>query len=100
MTGATISAAESDGYTYIDLNRASTDYLNAIGPDDAYTYNLNPTDFTHLNDQGSIVFGGLVAELILAALPSLDTYIDVKPELATALEKGVYYWPSQGQERW
>ncbi|KAL4892237.1 SGNH hydrolase-type esterase domain-containing protein [Aspergillus ambiguus] len=92
---ATIDAAETAGVAYIDLNRASTDYLNSIGPQNAYTYNLNADDQTHLNVQGSRVFGGMVAELILGVLPSLgeEGYVEVDPELLTALQDGEYYWP-------
>jgi len=39
-------------------------YLNKIGPDAAHRLNLIPTDNTHLNYNGSIVFGRLVADLI------------------------------------
>ncbi|PYH45602.1 rhamnogalacturonan acetylesterase [Aspergillus saccharolyticus JOP 1030-1] len=92
---ATIAAAEATGSTWIDLNEASTQYLNAIGEADAWTYNLNPTDETHLNVEGSVVFGGLVALLIEGALSELkaEGYVRVKKELEKALEEGKYYWP-------
>ena len=93
-TAHTITAAKIVNTSYIDLNRASTDYLNAIGPTDAYTYNLNPTDYTHLNDQGSIVFGGIVANLMLGAVPALKPYLSVNPALTKAVASGTYYFPS------
>ncbi|CAG7921050.1 unnamed protein product [Penicillium olsonii] len=94
-TAATIKAAHSTGVRVIDLNKASTDYLNAIGPDDAYTYNLNPTDYTHLNGPGSVVFGGIVADLIIkvAAELSKDGYLKVDKTLKKDVKDGIYYWP-------
>ncbi|PYH96941.1 SGNH hydrolase [Aspergillus ellipticus CBS 707.79] len=92
---ATIVAAERTNASYIDLNKASTDYLNSIGPADAYTYNLDADDYTHINVEGSQVFGGMVAALIDQILPELkdDGYLEVNSSLLAALEKGKYYWP-------
>ncbi|KAL5361198.1 esterase [Aspergillus floccosus] len=93
---ATIDAADTVGVGYIDLNRASTDYLNSIGPQDAYTYNLKAGDQTHLNVQGSQVFGAMVAELIRKEFPCLGEagVVHVDPDLLMALEDGEYYWPA------
>jgi len=41
------------------------DYCNAIGPEAAWKYNLNPTDYTHLDTKGSVVFGRLVSDLLV-----------------------------------
>lgn len=92
---ATIDAADTAGVAYIDLNRASTDYLNSIGPQNAYTYNLKADDQTHLNVQGSQVFGGMVAELIRNEFPCLGEagFVNVDPDLLMALHDGEYYWP-------
>lgn len=94
-TTATISAAHSSGAKFIDLNEASTTYLNAIGPDDAYTYNLNPTDYTHLNVPGSIVFGGIVANLVAQNFVSLAKYgyLHADEKLKRDVESGIYFWP-------
>ncbi|CAG7969224.1 unnamed protein product [Penicillium salamii] len=94
-TAATIQAAHSTDVKVIDLNKASTDYLNAIGPDNAYTYNLNPTDYTHLNGPGSVVFGGIVADLIIQVESDLakDGYLKVDKTLKKDVNEGVYYWP-------
>ncbi|KAF4305568.1 putative gdsl-like lipase acylhydrolase protein [Botryosphaeria dothidea] len=43
-TAAALSVAEEKGALSINLNKASTDYLNAIGSEDAWTYNLTPDD--------------------------------------------------------
>jgi hypothetical protein len=69
--------------------------LNRIGPEKAYTYNLNPDDRTHLNVEGSIVFGGMVAELIDGVIAGLKKagYVRVDPKLKRALDRGEYYWP-------
>jgi lysophospholipase L1-like esterase len=92
-TAATISAAHHSGSKYIDLNQASTKYLNAIGPANAYTYNLNAADYTHLNVAGSVVFGGIVAEMIAQDFPYLkrDRYLRVNEQLKKDVERGIYY---------
>ncbi|GKZ30971.1 hypothetical protein AbraIFM66950_010796 [Aspergillus brasiliensis] len=92
---ATIIAAKNTETSYIDLNKASTDYLDSIGPANAYTFNLKPNDYTHLNAEGSQVFGGMVAFLIDQAFAELkdDGYVEVNVNLLTALEGGEYYWP-------
>jgi hypothetical protein len=66
---ATIAAGEAVGARVLDLNSASLSYVEAIGSTDAQTYNLNPTDMTHLNDWGSVVFGRMVADLLLGHEP-------------------------------
>ncbi|GFF29155.1 probable rhamnogalacturonan acetylesterase YesY [Aspergillus lentulus] len=98
---ATIAAAKNSHAAYIDLNGASTLYLNRIGPEKAYTYNLNPEDRTHLNAEGSIVFGGMVAELIEGVFAGLKKagYVRVDPRLKRALDRGAYYWPDTVDER-
>lgn len=94
VTAAAINAATEAKCTYINLNKASEDYLNAIGPQDAYTYNLNPTDYTHLNKEGSIVFGNLVATLMNQNVTGVGEYVVPEAEIAKALEEGVYYFPA------
>lgn len=95
VTAAAKEAASQSGAKIIDLNAASTKYLNAIGADKAATYNLNPTDFTHLNSEGSVVFGNMVAGLIDEALPELKNYVVPVKKIATALQKGEYYFPAE-----
>ncbi|EKG14213.1 Lipase GDSL [Macrophomina phaseolina MS6] len=63
-TAAALAVAEEKDALSIDLNRASTDYLNAIGSANAWTYNLTPDDRTHLNEAGQSVFGNMVAWLL------------------------------------
>jgi lysophospholipase L1-like esterase len=92
VVAATKEAAKKTGASIIDLNAASTQYLNAVGADNAATYNLKATDFTHLNSQGSVVFGNMVAMLIDEAVPELKEYVVPVGEIADALEKGEYYF--------
>ncbi|KAH7082656.1 SGNH hydrolase-type esterase domain-containing protein [Paraphoma chrysanthemicola] len=92
VTAATKAAASQSGAKIIDLNAASTAYLNAIGPDNSATYNLAPTDFTHLNAPGSRVFGTMVASLIDAAVPELKKYVVPVKAIADAIKNGVYYY--------
>lgn len=78
----------------IYLNAASTKYLNSIGADNAATYNLAATDFTHLNSQGSVVFGNLVAILIDDALSALASYVVPVAAVKKALLAGTYIFPA------
>ncbi|KAL2812751.1 SGNH hydrolase-type esterase domain-containing protein [Aspergillus granulosus] len=89
----TIQAAEQTGARWADLNEASREYLNAIGEENAMTYNLSEDDHTHLNEAGGVVFAGVVAQLLKGLEPSFDSYINVDPELAAALDSGEYYYP-------
>jgi hypothetical protein len=94
---ATISVAKKLGINYIDLNQASTNYLNAIGLANASTYNLEPSDFTHLNAMGSVVFGNLVSWLITSTTRlGKEVRPYTKPDLSIikAIEKGIYVAPS------
>lgn len=93
VTAAAKEAAKQSGADIIDLNAASTKYLNAIGPSNAATYNLIPTDFTHLNGEGSVVFGNLVAMLIDDEVPELSKWVKPVKKIEKALKKGVYIFP-------
>lgn len=93
VTAATKEAARQSGAQVIDLNAASAKYLNVIGAEKAATYNLAPTDFTHLNKAGSVVFGNLVALLINAEVDRVKKYVKPVKAIATALENGTYYYP-------
>ncbi|KAL2811394.1 SGNH hydrolase-type esterase domain-containing protein [Aspergillus granulosus] len=54
--GKAIAAAKDAGAKWLDLTTASTDYVNAIGAENAATYDLSDGDGTHLNAAGGIVF--------------------------------------------
>jgi lysophospholipase L1-like esterase len=94
VTAAAKEAASKSNAKIIDLNAASTKYLNSIGADNAATYNLNPTDFTHLNGEGSVVFGNMVATLIDEEISNLKRYVVPVKEIAAALDGGKYIFPA------
>jgi lysophospholipase L1-like esterase len=93
VVALTIEAAGETGARWADLNAASRAYLEAIGPENSATYNLDETDRTHLNDAGGVVFAGLVGLLLEGLEPSFAKYIGTDPELEAALEAGEYYYP-------
>lgn len=94
---ATIAVAKSIGISYIDLNEASTKYLDAIGSANAATFNRIPTDFTHLNPAGSVVFGDMVSFLLTSTTKAgkyLSQYTRPDPKVVAAIEQGKYIFPS------
>lgn len=99
QASATITVAKSIGSLYIDLNRASTNYVDAIGATDAATYNLQPTDNTHLNAAGSVVFGNLVSSLIDQSVGKslgfdISTYTSPNQTIAKDIASGTYIFPT------
>ncbi|KAJ4344108.1 hypothetical protein N0V95_006352 [Ascochyta clinopodiicola] len=94
VTAAAKEAAAKSKANIIDLNGASTKYLNSIGATNAATYNLKPTDFTHMNGEGSVVFGNLVAMLIDAEVPAVKQYVVPVKTVETALTAGKYIFPA------
>ncbi|KAI0871246.1 SGNH hydrolase-type esterase domain-containing protein [Hypoxylon argillaceum] len=85
----TIAAASTSNTTYLDLNAASLAYVDAIGETAAHAYNLNPDDDTHLNAWGSVVFGRLVADLLLEKKPELGSWITPNATLSALLAEGL-----------
>ncbi|KAI4614920.1 hypothetical protein J4E80_006426 [Alternaria sp. BMP 0032] len=94
VVAATKEAASKSGADIVDLNAASTAYLNAIGAEKAHTYNLKADDNTHLNAEGSVVFGNLVAMLLDDAVKSVGKYVKPVSSVQVALQKGVYVFPA------
>lgn len=95
QANATIAVAKEISADYIDLNRASTNYLNAIGATNASLYNLIPTDFTHLNVHGQTVFGNMVS-LLLNSLWDKEKYEEwttPNKTIATDIEQGIFIFP-------
>lgn len=82
----TIYAAGNTSTWYVDFNLASTNYLQAIGNASAQTYDLACTDKTHLNAWGSVVFGRMVADLILGHEPALGDVDWTPPETGPLTE--------------
>ncbi|KAH8727741.1 SGNH hydrolase-type esterase domain-containing protein [Phaeosphaeriaceae sp. PMI808] len=80
-TAKTISVAKEKSRYYINLNKASTAYVNAIGSAAADKYNLASGDRTHVNEWGGVVFARIVSDLLLEAYP--DRFKDVTVANAT-----------------
>lgn len=78
----TIYAARNTSTTYFDFNLASTAYISAIGNASAQTYDLACTDKTHLNAWGSVVFGRMLADLLLGHEPvvGVDETVNFAPD--------------------
>lgn len=85
-----INAAKAVGIQYLDLNIASTDYINAIGEENGATYDFSEGDRTHLNPAGEIVFGRMVADLLLEARSDLAEYITPNEALSEKIAAGEY----------
>jgi hypothetical protein len=66
-TIATLRVAKESSRYFIDLNKASTSYVNAIGQAAADTYNLAAGDRTHLDEWGGVVFARIVSDLLVAS---------------------------------
>jgi len=69
-TAITLDVAEANDLHVIDLNKASTAYVNAIGQKGADTYNWGENgttgnDRTHLNPWGEVVFARMVSDLLV-----------------------------------
>ena len=84
----TIEAAKSGGFKVIDLNSESRKFVKAIGQAGASRYNLKEGDNTHLNEQGSLVFGRMVADLMIAIMPELREYFKLDEKLSAAIKSG------------
>ncbi|KAF7557477.1 hypothetical protein G7Z17_g729 [Cylindrodendrum hubeiense] len=87
---AAIAAAEENSIKFLDLNIASTDYINAIGSENATYYNLSAGDKTHLNVAGETVFGRMVADLLLRKRPDLRHYIIPNRNLSAKIWAGEF----------
>jgi lysophospholipase L1-like esterase len=83
-------AAAAVGVTMLDLNAASRKYVQAIGSSNADKYNLAQGDRTHLNEHGTVVFGRMVADLIVGWKPALSAYITPDAALSKKIQQGVY----------
>jgi hypothetical protein len=69
-TAKTLEVAKGRSLHHIDLNKASTAYVNALGQAAADKYNLAAGDRTHLDEYGGVVFSRIVSDLLVAAYPS------------------------------
>ncbi|KAK2740088.1 hypothetical protein FQN55_009037 [Onygenales sp. PD_40] len=89
----TEQAAVETGALLGDLNARSMEYLEAIGEENAITYDYKEGDRTHINQAGEVVFAGVVALLLDELVPGLSEYIVTDEKLVKALEAGEYYYP-------
>lgn len=87
-TAATIAVAEANALHWIDLNAASTQYVNAIGPAAADGYNLAQGDRTHVNEWGGVVFARIVSDLLVGKYPGEFEGVTVRNETLSGLIAG------------
>ena len=87
---ATIDAAAATGVKYLDLNQASTDYVNAIGESNGEKYDLSEGDSTHLNPSGEKVFGRMTLDLLLEARGDLGEYFEQHEALSEKIANGEF----------
>ena len=85
---ATIEEAQKTDTLYIDLNKASTDYVNKIGTEAADKYNLKEGDRTHLNPHGGVVFARIVADLLSSKYPQLAKSIRPDDAMTALISAG------------
>uniref|UniRef100_L2FIA5 Gdsl-like lipase acylhydrolase n=1 Tax=Colletotrichum fructicola (strain Nara gc5) TaxID=1213859 RepID=L2FIA5_COLFN len=64
-------------------------FVQAIGEDKAHSYNLKADDNTHLNAEGSVVFGRLVADLVLQKETQLASYFNANKTLSDEIWKAI-----------
>jgi len=64
----TLSVAKATNTHRIDLLKESRRYLAAIGEANARKFDLDSDDRTHLNAAGSVVFGRMVSDLLVAEM--------------------------------
>ncbi|GLB40391.1 putative carbohydrate esterase family 12 protein [Lyophyllum shimeji] len=86
---ATISVAQQQKTHLLDLHKASIAYIEAIGPDAAHRLNRLPDDYTHLNVNGTTVFGRMVADLMSASFPGHQLPIVPNPPLTFNITHGI-----------
>lgn len=87
---ATIDAAGATGVQYLDLNEASTDYVNAIGEENGTKYDLSEGDSTHLNPSGEKVFGRMTLDLLLEAREDLAENFEEHEALSEKIASGEF----------
>jgi lysophospholipase L1-like esterase len=86
----TWNAAKAENVKFLDLNTASTTYLNAIGPQNAARYNREADDITHLNSAGQAVFGRMTLDLLLEKRKDLEPYFGSNNALSDKIQNGQF----------
>jgi lysophospholipase L1-like esterase len=90
VAAAAKTAAATVGVAMLDLNAVSKKYIEAIGSANADKYNLATGDRTHLNAHGTVVFGSMVADLVVRWKSALSAYITPDAAIMQKIAKGVY----------
>lgn len=77
--------ARAEHVPLVDLNASSIALCEKIGPEKSWSYNHigkdgKPSDTTHLNSKGSVVFAKLVVEGLREAVPALSPYLLKEPK--------------------
>ncbi|KAJ8108136.1 hypothetical protein OPT61_g8383 [Boeremia exigua] len=96
-TAATIEVAEANQLHWINLNEASTKYVNAIGSSAADKYNLASGDRTHVNEWGGVVFARIVSDLLVGKYPEEFESVTTKNETLSALIAAAITTPPIGK---
>jgi hypothetical protein len=97
VVAATKATAKATNCQYVDLNEASTKYLNSIGATNAAKYNLTPKDYTHLDKAGMIVFGnmmGLLLRTSIADSSQIAPYSHPRSDVVAAIGASKFIYPS------
>lgn len=85
----TIAAAKKVGADVLDLNHASQAYVEALGEEAAHAYNRVPADMTHLNEWGGVVFGRMVADLMIEKLAlAVEPWIRANETMSDLIANG------------
>lgn len=90
FAAATVAAADATGVKYLDLNGASTDYINAIGQEDSIKYDRTEGDVTHLNRAGEKVFGRMTLDLLLEKRGDLAEFFEDNKALSAKIKDGEF----------
>ncbi|EJT75795.1 hypothetical protein GGTG_05725 [Gaeumannomyces tritici R3-111a-1] len=85
-----IAAAKEVGAAHLDLNAASTAYINAVGDANGRLYDLAQGDRTHLNAAAGVVFGRMVVDLLLEKRPDFGRYFRENRTITNAIRSGVF----------
>ncbi|KIY66627.1 carbohydrate esterase family 12 protein [Cylindrobasidium torrendii FP15055 ss-10] len=85
----TILISEEQDTHLLDLHAESIQYVEAIGEDAAHRLNWGPTDNTHLNDDGAIVFGRMIADILEESFGSGTLPIVPNEELTYNITHGI-----------
>ncbi|TDL25647.1 SGNH hydrolase [Rickenella mellea] len=84
----TILISQQEKTHLLDLHKASITYLQKIGQAAANRLSRTLNDTTHLNANGTIVFGRIVANLMNASYPN-QLPIIANPTLTNQINKGI-----------